>query len=160
MNSSVKSFVPNVSDFPDELRLVADVLGAAGRDELELEPLLLPHAASSIAASRASAPATRIRGSRLDTGLGDGPRIVVFSSMGNDDRRFPPRSVPLLIGKIRRGHEWRATRVMRLPPGWVPGGIGILVGPGEHGGVALVGVGDDRLGVVKVATFAGGDASR
>src|SRR5450755_4305890 len=81
MNSSVKSFVPNVSDFPDELRVVADVLGAAGRDEPELEPLLLPHAASSIAASRASAPAARIRGSRLDTGLDDGPRIVVFSSM-------------------------------------------------------------------------------
>ena len=30
MNSSVKSFVPNVSDFPVELGVVADVLDAAG----------------------------------------------------------------------------------------------------------------------------------
>jgi hypothetical protein len=76
-----------------------------------------------------------------------------FSSMENDGRRFLPTSVPLLIGKIRRGHEWRATRVTRLRPGWVPGGVGVLVGPGLHGGVELLGVEDDRLGVVKVASF-------
>ena len=55
MNSSVKSFVPNVSDFPDELGVVADVLDAAGLDKLELE-LLLPHAATSSAASCCERP--------------------------------------------------------------------------------------------------------
>src|SRR5450755_766979 len=119
-NSSGKSFVPNVSDFPDELRVVADVLGTAGRDELELEPLLLPHAASSIAASRARAPAKCIRGSRLDTDLGDGPRIVVLLLDGKRRSTVPPNLVPLVIGKIRLGHERHAAKVMRLRAGSMP----------------------------------------
>jgi hypothetical protein len=77
MNSSVKSFVPNVSDFPDELGVVADVLDAAALDELELE-LLLPHAATSSAAIIASAPAASVRLNRPDTGLGDRPHIAAF----------------------------------------------------------------------------------
>ncbi len=49
---------------------------------------------------------------------------------------------------------------MRLRPGWVPVGIDVLVGPRLHGGVELLRVEDDRLGVVKVDSFAGGDASQ
>ena len=77
MNSSLKSFVPNVSDLPDEPGVVADVLDAAGLDELELE-LLLPHAATSSAAIIASAQAASVRVNRPDTGLGDGPHIAAF----------------------------------------------------------------------------------
>jgi hypothetical protein len=79
MNSSVKSFVPNVSDLPDEPGVVADVLDAAGLDELELELLLPPpHAATSRAAISASGQAASVRVNRRDTGLGDGPHTAAF----------------------------------------------------------------------------------
>jgi hypothetical protein len=78
----VKSFVPNVSDFPDEPVVVAGVLDAGVLDELELELLLLPQAATSSAARIASAPTASVRvnrrESRADTRLGDGPRMLVF----------------------------------------------------------------------------------
>src|ERR1700687_4773406 len=79
MNSSVKSFVPRVSDpFDDEL-VVEDVLLAAELEELEL--LLLPHAATSTAARIVSTPAARVRANRRDSRararLGDAPDMLL-----------------------------------------------------------------------------------
>jgi hypothetical protein len=88
MNSSVKFFVPSVSEPPEEaLVLVADELDAGALDELELElELLLPHAATSSAATVASAPADSLCVNRRRSGaerrFADGCGMNVYLLIG------------------------------------------------------------------------------
>jgi hypothetical protein len=118
MNSSVKSFVPNVSDFPGEPGVVADVIDAAGLDELELE-LLLPHAVRSSAATVASTPAASVRLNRCETGLDDRPPWCERS------HPHPPRPVDKpdpIVDRINgsyslapnRGGYWLHWRELRI----------------------------------------------